>query len=284
MNTNQRKFPIVRALASLTLFFVGGLLITALLTGLVLNRLDTIAALQLSIVAQNVLTFAMPAVVAAVIYTAKPWQFLAVDSRPRLVDIALMLGIYVASIPLVNYLVSLNEAIAMPECLSSLEQALKEAEENARAVTETMLSSHEMPGFAITLFAICVMTGIGEEFFFRGALQGILAQRIRSVHAAVWISALIFSMFHLQFYGIIPRTVIGAMLGYALVYSRCLWVPVIGHAINNAVAALLQAYQIDEKTLIPGTAADSIPILPLLSLAACVALIILWHRRASVCH
>lgn len=284
MNTNQRKFPIGQALTSLALLLIGGLLLTALLTGFVLTRLDTITALQLSIVAQDVLTFAMPAVVVALIYAAKPWRFLAVDSRPRLVDLALMLGIYVASIPFVNYLVSLNEAIALPECLSGLEQALKNAEENARAITETMLSSHELPGFAFTLFAMCVMTGIGEEILFRGALQGILGERIRSVHAVVWISALIFSMFHLQFYGIIPRTVIGAMLGYALVYSRCLWVPVIGHAVNNAVAALLQAYQIDEKTLIPGTAADSVPILPLLSLAASAALIILWHRRAQLNH
>ena len=138
-----------------------------------------------------------------------------------------------------------------------------------------------MPGFAITIFAMCILTGIGEEFFFRGALQGFIAQRVRSPHAAVWIAALIFSFFHFQFYGIIPRTVIGAVLGYALIYSRNIWVPVIGHAANNAVAALLQAFHVDEQNLIPGTSADSIPILPLLSLAACAALIILWHRRAS---
>ena len=281
MNNLPQKFPIGRALTSLTLLFVGGLLITALLTGLVIDRLDTIPALQISIIAQNVLTFAMPAVVAVCIYTAKPWRFLAIDRRPPIVDIALMTAVYVASIPLVNYLVALNEAIALPECLSGIEQALKNAEESARAVTDSLLSSHAMPGFAITIFAMCILTGIGEEFFFRGALQGFIAQRVRSPHAAVWIAALIFSFFHFQFYGIIPRTVIGAVLGYALIYSRNIWVPVIGHAVNNAVAALLQAYQIDEKTLIPGTAADSIPILPLLSLAACAALIILWHRRAS---
>ena len=124
-------FPIGRALTSLTLLFVGGLLITALLTGLVIDRLDTIPALQISIIAQNVLTFAMPAVVAVCIYTAKPWRFLAIDRRPPVVDIALMTAVYVASIPLVNYLVALNEAIALPECLSGIEQALKNAEESA---------------------------------------------------------------------------------------------------------------------------------------------------------
>ena len=215
MNNLPQKFPIGRALTSLTLLFVGGLLITALLTGLVIDRLDTIPALQISIIAQNVLTFTMPAVVAVCIYTAKPWRFLAIDRRPPIVDIALMTAVYVASIPLVNYLVALNEAIALPECLS------------------------------------------------------------------VWIADLIFSFFHFQFYGLIPRTVIGAVLGYALIYSRNIWVPVIGHAANNAVAALLQAFHVDEQNLIPGTAADSIPILPLLSLAACVAIIIGWHRRAS---
>ena len=171
MNNLPQKFPIGRALTSLTLLFVGGLLITALLTGLVIDRLDTIPALQISIIAQNVLTFAMPAVVAVCIYTAKPWRFLAIDRRPPVVDIALMTAVYVASIPLINYLVALNEAIALPECLSGIEQALKNAEESARAVTESLLSSHAMPGFAITIFAMCILTGIGEEFFFRGALE-----------------------------------------------------------------------------------------------------------------
>ena len=85
------------------------------------------------------------------------------------------------------------------------------------------------------------MTGFSEELFFRGGLQGILSRTNMGSAAAVWIAAIIFSTMHFQFFGFIPRLLMGAFFGYLLVWSRCLWVPVFAHALNNSIVVISSA-------------------------------------------
>jgi hypothetical protein len=44
---------------------------------------------------------------------------------------------------------------------------------------------------------------------------------------------------HLQFYGFLPRMLLGAALGYLFVWSGSLWVPILAHFANNALALIL---------------------------------------------
>jgi uncharacterized protein len=50
---------------------------------------------------------------------------------------------------------------------------------------------------------------------------------------------LLFSALHLQFYGFFGRLLLGMMLGYLFVWTRSLWVPVIVHFLNNAIAVVI---------------------------------------------
>ncbi len=76
--------------------------------------------------------------------------------------------------------------------------------------------------------------------FFRGALQRIMATGGVSAHAAIWIAAFVFSAFHMQFFGFLPRLLIGAFFGYLLWWSGSLWLPVCAHALNNTMALVLE--------------------------------------------
>ena len=86
----------------------------------------------------------------------------------------------------------------------------------------------------INLFIMAILPAIGEEMLFRGIIQRYFINIIKNYHIAVWITAVIFSLFHLQFYGFIPRLVLGALLGYMMVWSGNLWVPITAHFFNNA--------------------------------------------------
>jgi hypothetical protein len=50
------------------------------------------------------------------------------------------------------------------------------------------------------------------------------------------IAAILFSFMHLQFLGFIPRILLGALFGYMLVWTGSIWVPVLAHFVNNAIA------------------------------------------------
>ena len=51
----------------------------------------------------------------------------------------------------------------------------------------------------------------------------------------IWITAILFSAFHLQFYGFVPRMLLGAYFGYLLLWSKNIWLPICAHFFNNAL-------------------------------------------------
>ncbi len=54
----------------------------------------------------------------------------------------------------------------------------------------------------------------------------------------IWVSAILFSALHMQFYGFFPRMLLGAFFGYLLLWSGSLWLPIIAHFVNNCVAVI----------------------------------------------
>jgi membrane protease YdiL (CAAX protease family) len=85
---------------------------------------------------------------------------------------------------------------------------------------------------------IGIIPAIGEELLFRGVIQRIFTEWTKNIHWGIWISAILFSALHLQFYGFVPRAILGAIFGYLLVWSGNLWLPVLAHFINNTVAVI----------------------------------------------
>ena len=88
----------------------------------------------------------------------------------------------------------------------------------------------------LQLLVISVIAGISEEAFFRGAIQGSLADRVNVILAVVLASAL-FGAFHLitWTYAIIAAF-IGAYLGLLWIWTGDLMTPMITHAVYDFVA------------------------------------------------
>jgi membrane protease YdiL (CAAX protease family) len=61
----------------------------------------------------------------------------------------------------------------------------------------------------------------------------------RSPHWGIWVTAIVFSAIHVQFYGFLPRLFLGALFGYLYHYTGSLFYPILGHILNNALTLLL---------------------------------------------
>jgi membrane protease YdiL (CAAX protease family) len=83
-----------------------------------------------------------------------------------------------------------------------------------------------------------ILTGMGEELLFRGAVQRKFMDWLGNHHVAIWVAAAIFSAVHMQFYGFIPRMLLAALFGYLYYWSGNLWIPIIAHASNNTITIL----------------------------------------------
>jgi membrane protease YdiL (CAAX protease family) len=143
-----------------------------------------------------------------------------------------ILSISVA-IPFLNAVTIWNEGMAFPEALKGVEQWMKDAETANNAVLEKMLYVTNGWDLAFNILIMAVLTGIGEEFIFRGVLQNIVSKISHNPHTIIWVVAFIFSAVHFQFYGFVTRLLLGAYLGYLLYYSKSIWVPAIVHGTYN---------------------------------------------------
>ena len=121
-------------------------------------------------------------------------------------------------------------------------------EASARELTEMLAAAPTIGTMLLNLVVLAAIPAIGEELSFRGVLLGLidgdttLGARIspsRRTHIAVWVVGIIFSLIHFQFYGFIPRMLLGVVLGYLLVWTGSLWVPMVAHFTNNALVVLL---------------------------------------------
>lgn len=153
---------------------------------------------------------------------------------------ALIFGITMfAAYPFINLMAVWNSGLHLPEALAGIETWMRATEAEAEGLIQQFLTMEGPVDLLFNLLVIAVFPAVGEELFFRGFMQNSLLKMLRNQHVAIWITAFIFSAIHMQFLGFFPRLLLGAMLGYAAMFSGSLIVPVIGHFINNGLAVLL---------------------------------------------
>jgi membrane protease YdiL (CAAX protease family) len=140
-----------------------------------------------------------------------------------------------------------NQNFIFPEAFAGLEAKLKAMEE-LLAETSTFITNFDSVGqLLLGLVVVAVIPGIGEEFVFRGLIQNHLFRITGNVHSAIWLAGLLFSLFHLQFYGLVPRMMLGAMFGYLYYFSGSLVYPMIAHFVNNGFTlVMLYLYNIGQ--------------------------------------
>lgn len=93
----------------------------------------------------------------------------------------------------------------------------------------------------LLVFAMVVVAPLYEELIFRGLLwteiRGQVAGK-RGVWLASVVSSVLFAVIHLQYdvYGMATITLLALLFCYARVKSGTLWVPILIHMVNNAIA------------------------------------------------
>jgi uncharacterized protein len=199
---------------------------------------DHIGILKYFQVVQSISLFLVPALTASWLFSNNGSRFLYTNAKFSVYTLILVFMALVMSIPFMNYITLWNSGIDLPSWLDGLENNIKSLEENAARLTELFIQSNSLWDLAVNFFIIAILPAISEEFMFRGVLQRLFIDWSKNTHAGVIIAAFLFSFIHFQFYGFIPRFLLGLYFGYLLVWSSSIWVPVTGHLINNGIAVI----------------------------------------------
>ena len=185
-------------------------------------------------------TFLFPPFICAWLWAKKDaLSWLRLDKGAEWQQFVLAVAIMLCAVPGINLLADLNGRVELPESLDFIEKILKQQEEAAAALTERFLQADTIGGLLINIGLMALLPAFAEELTFRGTLQQIFTNNKSQIHVAVWLTAIVFSAIHMQFYGFVPRMLMGAMFGYILVWSGSLWLPIVMHFTNNGLAVLV---------------------------------------------
>ena len=197
---------------------------------------------------QSAAMFLLPPLCMAYLWSDRPLEWLKVMGERSKVkgevwwSVALML----VALPAINLLSYWNQQMSLPAFLEPLEQWMKTSEESAKVLTEQFMQATTFDGLIINILLMALLPAVAEELTFRGVLMNLFEVRGERrkakgarVHMAIWCTAILFSAIHMQFYGFVPRMLMGALFGYMLVWTGSLWIPILMHFTNNAAAVLL---------------------------------------------
>lgn len=241
-----------------------------------LNELDwstpeTVSSMKLIQAISSVLIFLVPAVGFALItFRARPFYFLGLKpaSKPQMLTLAIVCML--VSFPFVFWLGELNHAIPLPEWMSSLEA-------DASKQMQAFLKADGMGDVLINVFVIALLPAVCEELCFRGALQRIMIHLARHPWIGILVTSILFSAFHLQFQGFLPRMFLGVLLGAIYWYSGSLWPSIAAHFVTNAVQVIAVSYAPEYIDKNP-----SVPLLAALVSGMAVAGILWYIKSISV--
>lgn len=246
-------------------------------------------AMQWTIFAgQNILAFILPAMLTwKICFKKNPFKAIEATISPTWLMMGFALIVYAVAIPALNQTVYWNQEMHLPEALSGFEEWCREMERMAEEQTEGLLNSTDIGTTLTNILIIGVLTGIGEEFFFRGALQRMLIYCRINHHVAIWTAAIVFSALHFQFFGFIPRALLGAWFGYLYWWSGSIWVNAFAHALNNSLvivsAWLINMGYLSEEFDMIGVATNSFPTAFIISTILTGAIIAL-HSKIKTPH
>ena len=209
----------------------------------------------------------------------EPTQYLGLNSAK---PIYFILGITVllVALPFVDWTGTINHEL-IPET-TAIGKWMKASEEATAKQIGFMLKRNTVQDLFLNLVLIAVFAGVGEELFFRGVLQRLFIKIFKNPWAGILVTAFIFSAIHLQFYGFIPRFILGILLGLLYWYSGSLWPSIIAHFVYDAFAVVMIWFnpalaEQDSVTVSIGNQT----LLAAISLALIIIMVILMKKRST---
>ncbi|MFW5657789.1 MAG: CPBP family intramembrane glutamic endopeptidase [Bacteroidota bacterium] len=235
-------------------------------------------------IVQSIALFVVPPFIIALLLSKSVSRYLNIDFSPNKHLVIYTILAMLAAIPVINFFAEINSWLSLPEWLSGVEEWMREKEDQAMELTKLFLAADNLQALLLNIFMIGFLPAVGEELLFRGILQKQFTLWFKSHHLGILISAILFSALHLQFYGFLPRTMLGVLFGYMLVWSGSLWIPIIGHFVNNTTIVII-SYFTELNVIDPGIeeVGSTKTGIGYFFLAALVFIPVLWmfYKRSS---
>ena len=241
------QHPIIKKTNRLErIFIIAALIIVGLILSLVVSTITTLASgsfselsvLRIAQISSQIFTFVLPPILYAILVKENPVSALGLN-KVKFYWLLLGIAMMYIILPLNSAFAEWNAELKLPESMKALEELMKSMQDAAAEATEKMLNVNNISGLIINIIMIAGLAALGEELLFRSLLQTSLIKICKNAHIGIIIASAVFSFIHFEFYGFLPRLVLGLLLGYMFYFSGSIWVPMLMHFLNNGTIVVL---------------------------------------------
>jgi membrane protease YdiL (CAAX protease family) len=194
-----------------------------------------------------IIGFLVPALITANVMNRQPIKLLGFRPKITARQVILVCAIMLTALAVSTGLSYLNEMIPIdPSWKARFDRLENEYNEQVEAI----IGLNSTGEYILALIVMAFLPALCEEALFRGGLQNFLTRSTKMPWLSIIIVSLLFSAAHFSYYGFLPRLFLGIMLGAIFYYSGNLWLSIIAHFINNAIAiTIIYAYKLQGKSL-----------------------------------
>ncbi|MCX2740451.1 CPBP family intramembrane glutamic endopeptidase [Pontibacter anaerobius] len=154
--------------------------------------------------------------------------------------LVLLTGLLIIAImPANSVIINWNANLNFPDFMDGFERWARAQEEQLAELTKLIAQFNSLPELLIGLVIFAVIPAVGEELVFRGIMQRQVFRWFGNIHVAIWVTGIIFAAIHVQFFGFLPRAILGALFGYLYFWSGRIIVPIVAHFVNNGFTVFL---------------------------------------------
>jgi hypothetical protein len=132
--------------------------------------------------------------------------------------------------------------IPFPESLSKLVDPFKKMIEE---MVRTLVKAESVPELFFVLLVVALVPAVVEEMLFRGFVISSFSKKMLPVRAAL-LSGIIFGLFHLNPFEVVPLVGLGIFLGVLRVASDSMFLPIAAHFLNNFMAVVAVYWGLDQ--------------------------------------
>lgn len=175
----------------------------------------------------------LPAVFTAFLLNRKPYRLLGFTQGIKIKQAGLVILIMFVAVFVTGTAGYLNQKIPVPENWRIIFQKL---EDTYAQQVEIMASFKNAGDYLLALVIIAILPALCEETLFRGGLQNFLYRSTTHAWLSIVIVSILFSVVHFSYYGFLPRMFLGIVLGLIFYYTGSLWLCILAHFFNNALA------------------------------------------------
>lgn len=227
-----------------------------------------------------IIGFFVPTVVTAALLNKRPMKLLgfsSTDIKPSQVGLVILL--VGASLLVATSLSYLTNNTPIPD---GWKIKFDRLEDEYNRQVSAIISLKNSKDYIIALIIMAFLPALCEETLFRGGLQNFLTRGTNMPWLSIVVVSILFSLAHFSFYGFLSRFFLGIVLGALFHYSGKLWLSILAHFINNALAITVLYISIQQgKPLQEAMKQDAASFWGILAIPVVIGLFIAFKRISA---